>query len=169
MRGALAIIIFLLSGAAASVSADQPPSDEQVEARFCAKATTQADINQCAADAAAAADRDLNATYQAVLKKWAAYPNVISKVRLSQRAWLTYRDADLKARFANEDAEGSARGTAYPAAYAFYHASLERERTARLCEYLRGAAYGAREASPCADLVKHPIIVPSNPDAQTAN
>jgi uncharacterized protein YecT (DUF1311 family) len=148
---------------AAAVQADQPPADQQIVDHYCAKANTQADINQCAGDAASAADQELNATYQAVLKKWAAYPAMIDKLRLSQRQWLSYRDADLKARFAIEDAEGAGRGTAYPAAYAFYQASLERERTARLCEYLRGAAYGERDSAPCAELVKHPFVVPNTP------
>ncbi|HTV85675.1 MAG TPA: lysozyme inhibitor LprI family protein [Dyella sp.] len=146
---------------ACAVQADQPPSDQQIVDRYCAKADTQADMNQCAQDAVSAADKELNATYQAVLKKWAAYPVMLDKLRQSQRQWLSYRDADLKARFAIEDGEGAERGTAYPAAYAFYQASLERERTARLCEYLRGTAYGERDSAPCAELVKHPLIVPN--------
>ena len=155
--------VLLSLGVAALARADQPPIDATVEKQFCANATTQADVNQCAAVEMSTADRELNATYQAALRKWAAFPGMIQKMRESQRAWLAYRDADLKARFAIEDADGPNRGTAYPAAYAFYQASLERERTSRLCEYLRGAAYGERDSAPCADLVKHPLIVPNTP------
>ncbi|WP_017461298.1 lysozyme inhibitor LprI family protein [Dyella ginsengisoli] len=141
--------------------ADQPPADSAVVARFCAKAATQYDMNQCAGQVGEAADKELNATYRAVLKKWAAYPEMIAKLRKAQRAWLSYRDADLAARFAN--AEGPDRGTAYPAAYALYQAGLERERTARLCDYLRGDAYGEQDSAPCADLVRHPFVVPKAP------
>ncbi|WP_430388362.1 lysozyme inhibitor LprI family protein [Dyella sp. 20L07] len=159
MRFALLASLLLIAVAFAA-KADQPPVDREVEATFCANAKTQLDMTQCAGTAADAADRDLNATYQAVLKKWANFPGMIEKLRASQRAWLAYRDADIASRFANADAEGANRGTAYPAAYGFYRAGLERERTARLCEYLRGDAYGERDSAPCADLVRHPLIVP---------
>lgn len=158
---ALASLLVLGSLLGASVRADQPPADDAVVAQFCAKATTQYDMNQCAGQVSGAADRELNATYQAVLKKWAAYPEMIAKLRKAQRAWLNYRDADLAARFA--DSQGPDRGTAFPAAYALYQASLERERTARLCDYLRGDAYGEQDSAPCADLVSHPFVVPHTP------
>ncbi|MCP1374394.1 lysozyme inhibitor LprI family protein [Dyella lutea] len=155
---ALVILAWLM---AAPVRADQPPADNAVVAKFCAKAASQYDMNQCAGRVGKAADEELNATYQAVLRKWAAYPKMIAKLRQAQRAWLSYRDADLAARFA--DSEGPDRGTAFPAAYALYQASLERERTARLCDYLRGDAYGEQDSAPCPDLVRHPFVVPKAP------
>lgn len=158
---ALFAVLVVGSLLAAPARADQPPADDAVVARFCAKATTQYDMNQCAGQISGAADKELNATYQAVLKKWAAYPAMIAKLRKAQRAWLSYRDADLAARFA--DSEGPDRGTAFPAAYALYQASLERERTARLCDYLRGYAYGEQDSASCADLVRHPFVVPKAP------
>ncbi|SEL77145.1 Uncharacterized conserved protein YecT, DUF1311 family [Pseudoxanthomonas sp. GM95] len=141
--------------------ADQPPVDRDVEMALCKGANTQYDVTQCAGDVYEAADKELNAAYQAVLKKWANYPDVTGKLRQAQRDWLTYRDADVEARFAFEDSEGAMRGTAYPAAYAFYRASLARERTARLCQYLRGTAYGEVDRSACTDLVKHPYVIPA--------
>ncbi|MGN6228810.1 lysozyme inhibitor LprI family protein [Dyella sp. KULCS107] len=161
MRVVLLVLLVALVGAAVPARADRPPADATVVARFCAKAASQYDINQCAGKVGKAADQELNATYQAVLKKWAAYPDMINKLRQAQRAWLSYRDADLAARFAGSD--GPSRGTAYPAAYALYQASLERERTARLCSYLRGTAYGEQDSAPCADLVRDPAVVPSAP------
>jgi uncharacterized protein YecT (DUF1311 family) len=158
---ALAALLVLGGLTGTPARADQPPPDQAVVAQFCAKATTQYDMNQCAGQISGAADKELNATYQAVLRKWAAYPELIAKLRQAQRAWLSYRDADLAARFANS--QGPDRGTAYPAAYAFYQASLERERTARLCDYLRGDAYGEQDSAPCADLVRHPFVVPHTP------
>jgi uncharacterized protein YecT (DUF1311 family) len=165
MRTAILAIAVLLVACLASqpAKADQPPADDKSEAPFCANANTQMDIDRCSADALHAADSELNATYQAVLKKWAAYPAMIEKLRLTQRSWIAYRDADLASRFANADAEGADRGSAYPAAFNFYSASLERERTARLCEYLRGDAYGERDRAPCTDLVRQPLVVPRAP------
>lgn len=157
------LLAFALLCVAGSASADQPMSDQQVVDHYCAKASTQVDMDACAGNALSDADRQLNATYQTVLKKWGAFPDMIAKLRQSQRDWLAYRDADIKARFAIEDAESVVdRGSAYPAAHAFYQAGLEFERTARLCEYLRGAAYGERDPSPCADLVKRPLVMPNS-------
>ena len=156
------LLALLVLGLACSVHADQPQSDRQIVDHYCAKANTQFDMNTCASAALNDADRQLNDTYQAALKKWAAFPDMIGKLRQSQRTWLAYRDTDLKARFAIEDAEGPNRGTAYPSAYALYKAGLEFERAARLCGYLRGTAYGEQDSASCADLVKHPSVVPNN-------
>jgi len=147
------------------VHADQPMSDQQIVDRYCAKANTQRDMDECAAAALTEADRQLNATYQAVLKKWAAFPSMTAKLRQAQRNWLTYRDADIAARFANADHDQAvgAAGTAYPMARNLYQAGLVFERTARLCEFLRGDAYGERDNAPCAELVAHPAVVSHQP------
>jgi uncharacterized protein YecT (DUF1311 family) len=150
----------VLLAASAVAWADQPAAEQAVVNQFCATAQTTVDMNECTGKMLEAADKDLNATYQAVLKKWADVPAVVSSVRSAQRAWITYRDADLSARFADAG-DAATRGTAYPAARAMYQASLERERSARLCEYLRGASYGERDPAPCADLASHPSIVPA--------
>jgi uncharacterized protein YecT (DUF1311 family) len=155
-------LVVLLFGVIGVAQADQPQSDQQIVDHYCANANTQMDMNTCAAAALSDADRQLNVTYQAVLKKWAAYPDMIAKLRLAQRNWLSYRDADIAARFAIAD-QDKARGTAYPMAHTLYQAGLEFERTARLCEYLRGDAYGERDNAPCADLVAHPTVVPHQP------
>jgi uncharacterized protein YecT (DUF1311 family) len=155
-----ACVLWAIAGV---VHADQPISDQQVLHRYCDKADTQSEMDVCARSALADADRQLNATYQAVIKKWAAFPDMISKLRVAQRQWLAYRDADIAARFANADRElatGTA-GSAYPAAHSLYEAGLEFERTARLCEFLRGDAYGERDEAPCATLVAHPLVLPN--------
>jgi len=160
-----ALLALLLLVLACSVHADQPMSDQQVVDRYCAKANTQRDMDECSAAALSDADRQLNATYQAVLKKWAAFPATATKVRQAQRNWLTYRDADVAARFAiaDQDRAAGTAGTAYPAARNLYQAGLVFERVARLCEFLRGDAYGERDNAPCADLVAHPTVVPHQP------
>ena len=141
--------------------ADQPSSDKEALGKFCSGAKTTLDMNQCTHEMLQSADRELNQTYQAALRKWANYPKVVDQLRQSQRAWITYRDADIAARFA--DTEDTQRGTAFPSAYNAYQSGLERERTARLCEYLRGASYGERDRSSCAELAHHPFIEPSAP------
>ncbi|GLQ89657.1 lysozyme inhibitor LprI family protein [Dyella flagellata] len=160
-----ALLALLMLGAAFAVHADQPMSDHGIVDHYCAKANTQRDMDECAAAALKDADRQLNATYQAALKKWAAFPDTTAKLRQAQRSWLAYRDADVAARFAladKERAQGTA-GTAYPMAHSLYQAGLEFERVARLCEFLRGDAYGERDTASCADLAAHPAVVPHQP------
>ncbi|GLQ49650.1 hypothetical protein GCM10010872_10990 [Dyella flava] len=155
----------LLLGVIGSAHAEQPLSNQQIVDHYCANANTQMQMDACSAQALGDADRQLNATYQAVLKKWAAYPSMSAKLRQAQRNWLTYRDADIAARFAiaDQDKAAGTAGTAYPTAHNLYQAGLEFERVARLCEYLRGDAYGERDNAPCADLVAHPAVVPHQP------
>jgi uncharacterized protein YecT (DUF1311 family) len=150
--------VWLLASAVAR--ADEAPAGQALVDQFCGKAQTTADMNDCTGKMLAVADKDLNTTYQAVLKKWANVPGVAASVRTAQRAWITYRDADIAARFADAG-DIASRGTAYPAAHAMYQAGLVHERTARLCEYLRGASYGERDAASCADLARNPSIVPA--------
>ncbi|WP_284322360.1 lysozyme inhibitor LprI family protein [Dyella acidisoli] len=140
-------------------------SDQQVVDRYCAKANTQRDMDECSAAALSDANHQLNATYQAVLKKWAAFPAMTTKVRQAQRGWLTYRDADVAAHFAiaDQDRAAGTAGTAYPMARNLYQTGLVLERVARLCEFLRGDAYGERDNASCADLVAHPTVVPHQP------
>jgi uncharacterized protein YecT (DUF1311 family) len=144
----------------AAARADEAPADQAIFNQFCGKAQTTADMNDCAGGMLTAADKDLNTTYQAVLKKWANVPGVVDSVRKAQRAWINYRDADVAARFADAG-DAASRGTAYASAHTIYQAGVVRERTARLCEYLRGASYGERDTAPCADLARHPSIVPA--------
>lgn len=160
MRPALPTLVVALLAAAPVAWADQPPDAQSVVDQFCAKAQTTADMNECAGKMLASADRDLNATYQAVLKKWVNVPRVVDAVRRAQRGWIAYRDTDLAARFA-DSVDPATRGTAYPSAHAMYQADLTRERTARLCQFLRGASVGESNDAPCADLVRHPSIVPA--------
>lgn len=155
------LLAFALSCVAWNASADQSMSYQQIEDHYCPKAGTQVYMTVCAGDALSDADRQLNATYQAVLKKWGAFPDMVAKLRQSERDWLVYRDADIKARFAVSDASPF-QGSDSAEIHSFYRAGLEFERVARLCEYLRGGPDGERDSSPCADLVKHPLVVPNN-------
>jgi uncharacterized protein YecT (DUF1311 family) len=65
----------------------------------CNPGGNQLEINACARDDFAKADSELNKTYQALIKKEADDKLFISKLRLAQKAWLAFRDAELDARF----------------------------------------------------------------------
>lgn len=67
----------------------------------CAAATTQLEINRCAAEAYAAADADLNARWPAALAAMSGVGDgggdATSALRAAQRAWIAYRDLACEA------------------------------------------------------------------------
>ncbi|KAI3490868.1 hypothetical protein L1887_45030 [Cichorium endivia] len=58
----------------------------------CDNATTQLELNTCSAQQYQAADKKLNQTYQAAVKRAAAPQRDLLKK--AQQAWITLRDAD---------------------------------------------------------------------------
>src|SRR5262250_178724 len=69
----------------------------------CANAMSQASLNTCFCDRAQKADAELNDIYQQLLKKNASDTNFIEKLKISQRAWVTFRDAQLEAIYPDPD------------------------------------------------------------------
>ncbi|EOZ4641757.1 lysozyme inhibitor LprI family protein [Enterobacter cloacae] len=76
---------FIIAGAALLLSASAL-ADE------CDKATTQLELNTCSAQQYQAADKKLNQTYQAAIKRAAAPQRDLLKK--AQQAWIALRDAD---------------------------------------------------------------------------
>lgn len=109
-------------------------------------AQTQQDLNKSAGNDSAKAERELNATYQGILKKYADDPAFIGRLRTAQRAWLKFRDAQLEMRFPPSDLAGSAQ----PMCYALYEAELTQARTKELKVWLDGV----EEGDVCAATIK---------------
>ena len=78
---------YLIAGAALLLSA-RALADE------CDTATTQTELSACAAEQYQAADKKLNQTYQAAIKRAAAPQRDLLKK--AQQAWIALRDADCK-------------------------------------------------------------------------
>ncbi len=124
------ILMILIAFAVTTASA----SDETK----CNPDGNQLEINACARDDFAKADSELNKTYQALIKKEADDKLFISKLRLAQKAWLAFRDAELDARFAC--AESDVRicwGSMYPMLFLSRKAELTRERNKQLLQMLK--------------------------------
>ena len=68
----------------------------------CANASTQTDLNACTAQQYQTADKKLNQTYQAAMKRAAAPQKELLKK--AQQAWIALRDADCA--FAGSGSEG---------------------------------------------------------------
>lgn len=76
---------YLIAGAALLLSASALANE-------CDKATTQLEMNTCSAQQYQAADKKLNQTYQAAIKR-AAVPQR-DLLKKAQQAWIALRDAD---------------------------------------------------------------------------
>ena len=95
-----------------------------------ALAQSQAAYNAAACAALKKADAELNAVYTAVLKKNADDKNFIDKLKVAQRAWVAFRDAEMGARYPEEDK--SAYGSAFNLCWCNALADLTKRRTADL-------------------------------------
>lgn len=76
---------YLIAGAALLLSTSALANE-------CDNATTQLELNTCSAQQYQAADKKLNQTYQAAIKRAAAPQRDLLKK--AQQAWITLRDAD---------------------------------------------------------------------------
>ena len=123
------VLVFFSFAATAAWSADDIK---------CNYGGNQLELNACARDDFARADSELNRTYQSLIQKESDDKLFISKLRLAQKAWLAFRDADLEARFAC--AESNVRicwGSMYPMSFLSRKAELTRERIKHLQQLLK--------------------------------
>src|SRR5438309_2132448 len=87
------LFCFLLSGMMSA-------SSQQQQGKSCMDtADSQAEMNDCAYKESADANRELNRVYQAVLKRYADDVVLIKKLKAAQRAWVTFRDAEIDAQY----------------------------------------------------------------------
>ena len=117
-------------------------------------AQTQTELNDCAGNDLVKADKDLNITYQRILKKYAKDALFVKRLKEAQRAWLAFRDAQIQMKFPTSSAAESTvqYGTVYPMCSASYKAELTEQRTKQLREWLTGI----EEGDVCAGSVKTP-------------
>ena len=113
-------------------------------------ATTQLEINQCASSHLKAADDELNRVYQAILSKYKDDREFLEKLRNAQRAWLTFRDAELAAKFSLGDKQYH-YGSVYPMCVNLFLTQRTRERVKQLREWLDGT----EEGEVCAGSVRY--------------
>ena len=115
-----------------------------------ATATTQLERNQCATGQLKAADDELNRVYQALLRQYKDNREFLEKLRKAQRAWLTFRAAELEARFPSENKQRR-YGSVYPTCANVFLAQRTQERIKQLREWLDGTD----EGNVCAGSVRY--------------
>ncbi|HUZ45951.1 MAG TPA: lysozyme inhibitor LprI family protein [Terriglobia bacterium] len=95
------------------------------------KAKTQGEMNACASEEAARVDAELNAVYRKLLLKAASQTEAVAKIKASERAWITYRDAFMEAMYPAKDKQAE-YGSIYPMEADLLKAKLTRQQVAAL-------------------------------------
>ena len=121
----------------------QTPSKAELEKR--AKAKQDAIRNEDTrankdADASKTADQELNSTYQQILKEYAADTSFISHLKIAQRLWIKFRDAELLMKYPPQTA--GYYGSEQPMCEKTYLDQLTRDRIKTLKIWLDGIAEG---------------------------
>lgn len=111
-------------------------------------AQSQAEMNQDASKKYQAADKELNAAYQKILKDYSKDPVFIANFKKAQKLWIQFRDAQMKAKY--PDRPAGYYGSVFPMCWSIYLTSLTTERTTALKEWVTGI----EEGDVCAGSVK---------------
>lgn len=114
-----------------------------VSAEGCNPEGTQMEMNQCAADDYAKADKALNDVWKALMAKEKENKAYTNKLREAQRAWIAFRDAEVAAMYAcAEENPRFCWGSMYPLLYNTELATLTEARTKTLKSYLEHGQTG---------------------------
>ncbi len=118
------------------------PAIAQAETASCfEQAKNQGETNRCASQDVGAADAELNAVYQRLQSLYAGEPEFLEKLKLAQRAWIAFRDAELEARFPAKD-KAVSYGSMFPTCAGSVLAELTRKRIAQLTVWIDGVPEG---------------------------
>ncbi len=123
-------------------------------------------MNACASDEAARADKQLNDVYRTLLQK-TTDKTAATKIKVAERAWITYRDAYIDAMYPAENKQAE-YGSVYPMEIDLLRAKLIRIQIAALqdlSQQIGGASQSLPEGfASCVRAVKAktriPILLP---------
>lgn len=133
------LLILLVALPLAALAA--PDDDGSIS---CDAQRTQAQINACAGAAFGRADAELNRVWQAIQTKYADQPVFLARLKAAQRAWLSFRDAEMAARFPLAPGQQAhvEYGSVFPMCESQLKATLTAQRTAQLKVWLDGVEEG---------------------------
>ncbi len=101
---------------------------------------TQGEMNEKAGLSFKKADRELNSVYQIILKDYKSDPEFIKNLKISQRIWIQFREAEMKTKY--PDRETGYYGSVQPMCLSIYLEELTRDRTEKLKVWLTGIEEG---------------------------
>ncbi|MEO7308370.1 MAG: lysozyme inhibitor LprI family protein [Ferruginibacter sp.] len=103
-------------------------------------AQTQGELNQNAQKKYKKAETEINGVYQRILKEYSSDQVFIKNLKIAQRLWIQFRDAEMKARF--PDRYAGYYGSAQPMCWSMYLTELTEERINKLKVWLTGIEEG---------------------------
>jgi uncharacterized protein YecT (DUF1311 family) len=103
-------------------------------------AQTQSELNKEKNDSFMEADRELNEIYKKILSEYKSDSLFVNNLKVSQRIWITFRDAELKMKY--PDREPEYYGSVHPMCISMYLEYLTRERIKTLKVWLDGIEEG---------------------------
>src|SRR5262245_27080495 len=111
-------------------------------ALFCqgTGAQTQMDMNIDAGKDYQKADAELNRVYKKIFAEYKGDPKFLAKLRVSQTAWIAFRDAEMNALFPSTNIDDY--GSVYPMCHSTWMAKLTSQRTKELQRWLDGVQEG---------------------------
>ena len=109
---------------------------------------TQFEINQNADIEYRNADKALNAVYQKILKVYKADTEYIKNLKVAQRIWIQFRDAEMKAKY--PEREAGYYGSIHPMCWSIYLKELTEDRINKLQVWLTGT----KEGDSCSGSIK---------------
>lgn len=104
-------------------------------------AQSQFELNECAASDLKKADDELNRVYKEILKRHAGDQVFVKRLKAAQRAWISFRDAELEAIFPAAD-KRLEYGSAFPMCYFNWQKELTVQRTQQLRRWQVGVDEG---------------------------
>ncbi|WP_395075763.1 lysozyme inhibitor LprI family protein [Flavobacterium sp.] len=102
---------------------------------------TQYDMNQEENDKFKLADKELNSTYQKILKEYKTYTAFLKNLKISQNIWIKFRDAEMKTKYPDRGA--GYYGSVQPMCWSIHLTQLTNERTNDLKIWLTGIEEGS--------------------------
>lgn len=109
---------------------------------------TQTEMNGAVSGTLVKADKELNDTYNEILRQYKSDASFIKNLKKSQKLWIKFRDAEMKVKYPKREA--GFYGSMQPLCYTNYMAELTRKRTKELKDWLKGA----EEGDTCAGSIK---------------
>jgi len=88
----------------------------------------------------AESEKEINAVYQKILREYSADKEFIKNLKASQRLWIQFRDAEIKARYPNQSP--GYYGSVYPTCISNLKTQLTNERIRTLKLWLTGIQEG---------------------------
>jgi len=101
---------------------------------------TQSSMNMSVADSYKEIDKELNRVYNAIMVAYKGDAEFIKNLRVSQRLWIQFRDAEIKVKYPNREA--GYYGSSHSMCVSSYLAKLTQERVHTLQTWLDGMEEG---------------------------